>query len=168
MWYLICSIHGPTLLTLPLRVETLWWTQLAKSLVSLHSRVMWSPLYKTFEASLTNPLGLHRMKRYVFQFSMLHIYHRYGCHFKGRSIMQWSACFILQKIGACFILFATDFIKYFQRYYYGNKSFLWLKEIKVRYTAKCIQKVPITFHGQTHITFLQDVTSLHSYRQFQP
>jgi hypothetical protein len=32
-----------------------------------------------------------------FQFSLLNIYHHYGCHLKGRAIMQRAACLDIER-----------------------------------------------------------------------
>jgi hypothetical protein len=88
MWYLICSMHGPTLLTLPLRVETLRCTQWAKSLVSLHSKVMWSPLYKHLRHHWQIHLGFTIWNTMCFQFSMSNIYHPYGCHSRADPLLN--------------------------------------------------------------------------------
>jgi hypothetical protein len=38
-----------------------------------------------------------------FQFSLLNIYHHYGCHLKGRAIMQRAACLDIEREMQVFI-----------------------------------------------------------------
>ncbi len=60
------------------------------TLVSLHSKVMWIPLKKYFPNNSRIHLGFTMLTTTMsFQFSMLNIYHPYGCHLKGRVEPLW-------------------------------------------------------------------------------
>ncbi len=55
------------------------------TLVSLHSKVMWIPLKTYFpHNSMIHLVFTMPTITMCFQFSMLNIYHPYGCHVKGR------------------------------------------------------------------------------------
>jgi hypothetical protein len=55
------------------------------TLVSLHSKVMWIPVKKYFTHNSRIHLGFTMLTTTMcFQFSMLNIYHPYGCHVKDR------------------------------------------------------------------------------------
>ncbi len=75
------------LLALSSMVETLRCTpELAKHLVSLHSKVMWSPLPNHFRHHSRIHLDFTMLTTTRFQFSMLNIYHSYRCHLKTKPL----------------------------------------------------------------------------------
>jgi hypothetical protein len=64
--------------------------EMGQSLVSLHSKVMWSPLHKHLQQHNSRiHLGFTMLTTMCLQFSMSNIYHHYGCDWKGRAIMWW-------------------------------------------------------------------------------
>jgi hypothetical protein len=63
--------------------------KMGQSLVSLYSRVMWSPLYRHFQHNWKICLGFTMLTTMCLQFSAFTIYHPYECHLRGRAIMPF-------------------------------------------------------------------------------
>jgi hypothetical protein len=71
------------------------------SLVSLHSRFMWSALMKHFQHNWRIHSGLHLANHHVFSNLVCsNFYHLYGCHLKGRAIMWWASCSTVMAVTA--------------------------------------------------------------------
>ncbi len=66
------------------------WT--SPCLVSLHSKVMWSPLPNHFRRHSRIHLDFTLLTTTCFQFSMLNIYHASRCHLKDKAIMWPTTC----------------------------------------------------------------------------
>jgi hypothetical protein len=91
------------LLAMSSKVQTLWCTQKrAKSLVSLHTNVIWSQsTIETFQASsLKHPLGRHHANHHVIPISYVEYLSSLWMSFKGQSHYAMRRLFSKQDIHA--------------------------------------------------------------------